>query len=51
MDAMNGKEGPWGAPIRVQRARGETWKSDEKNKWASARVTEVPATDEVTAGA
>ena len=50
MDAMNGKEGPWGASLRVQRARGETWKSDERNKSASARVTEVPVTDEVAAG-
>lgn len=45
MDAMNGKEGPWGASLRVQRARGE--KTDEKNKWASARVTEVPGTEQV----
>ncbi|KAL4865374.1 hypothetical protein BDV12DRAFT_174785 [Aspergillus spectabilis] len=25
MAALNGAEGPWGSPIRVQRARGETW--------------------------
>lgn len=44
MGAMNGKEGPWGANLRVQRARGETWKSDEKSKWPSAETTEVPVT-------
>ncbi|KAL4927282.1 RNA-binding protein [Aspergillus undulatus] len=30
MVALNGKEGPWGSPIRVQRARGETWNSEER---------------------
>ena len=41
MDALNGKEGPWGASLRVQRARGETWKSEDRGKVASTRATEV----------
>ncbi|KAL4803170.1 hypothetical protein BDV18DRAFT_44169 [Aspergillus unguis] len=28
MAALNGAQGPWGGPIRVQRARGETWKNE-----------------------
>lgn len=51
MNAMNGKEGPWGANLRVQRARGETWKSEERNKLPSAETTEVSATGEVGVGA
>ncbi|KAL4784071.1 hypothetical protein BJX76DRAFT_234299 [Aspergillus varians] len=37
MAAMNGAEGPWGAGIRVQRARGEVWKesSSEERKPAA----------------
>ncbi|KAL4914113.1 hypothetical protein BDW62DRAFT_191170 [Aspergillus aurantiobrunneus] len=40
MAALNGAEGPWGPGIRVQRARGETWKengSEKKvgNRWGS----------------
>lgn len=38
MDALNGKEGPWGGNIRVQRARGETWNSEErKSRWSNSR--------------
>lgn len=50
MNTFNGQDGPWGGKIRVQRARGETWKSDDKNKWASARATAVPTATEVVAG-
>lgn len=50
MNAMNGKEGPWGANLRVQKARGGTWKSwkasDENSKWPTTRTAEVSATDE-----
>ncbi|KKK14840.1 hypothetical protein P175DRAFT_0526393 [Aspergillus ochraceoroseus IBT 24754] len=43
MNALNGQEGPWGANIRVQRARGETWNSEErKSKWPSSRGTGAP---------
>ncbi|PLB46126.1 RNA-binding domain-containing protein [Aspergillus steynii IBT 23096] len=37
MEALNGQEGPWGGNIRVQRARGETWNSEERKRWASSR--------------
>ncbi|KAA8646906.1 hypothetical protein EYZ11_007545 [Aspergillus tanneri] len=30
MDALNGQEGPWGGSIRVQRARGESFNSEER---------------------
>ncbi|KAE8354112.1 hypothetical protein BDV28DRAFT_131747 [Aspergillus coremiiformis] len=50
MNALNGQEGPWGSPIRVQRARGESTNSeDRKNKW-SARGDETPAVTEVSVG-
>ncbi|PLB42715.1 ribonucleoprotein [Aspergillus candidus] len=42
MDALNGKEGPWGGNVRVQRARGETSTSnsdDRKTRWGSSRDT------------
>lgn len=45
MDALNGQDGPWGGSLRVQRARGESWKSEDRSKWASARVTEVATGD------
>lgn len=52
MNAMNGREGPWGANLRVQKARGGTWKSwkpsDENSKWLTARTAEVSATDETS---
>ncbi|KAE8408951.1 major facilitator superfamily domain-containing protein [Aspergillus pseudonomiae] len=38
MNALNGQEGPWGNPIRVQRARGETNSEDRKNKCHSCFV-------------
>lgn len=44
---MNGKEGPWGANLRVQRARGETWR-DERSKMPSTETTEIPVADEVS---
>ncbi|BDD59272.1 hypothetical protein MAP00_004491 [Monascus purpureus] len=50
LNTMNGLEGPWGGVIRVQRARGETWKSDERNKWEAARTTTAPVATEVAAG-
>ncbi|BCR91096.1 RNA-binding protein [Aspergillus chevalieri] len=49
MNTMNGKEGPWGANLRVQRARGETWR-DDRSKMPSTQTTEIPATDEVPVG-
>ena len=51
MNAMNGKEGPRGAHLRVQRARGETWRSEERNKYPSTETTEVSTTGEVGVGA
>ncbi|KAJ5765351.1 hypothetical protein N7520_004910 [Penicillium odoratum] len=30
MDILNGQQGPWGGPIRVQRARGTTIKPEER---------------------
>ncbi|PKX90645.1 RNA-binding protein [Aspergillus novofumigatus IBT 16806] len=53
MDTLNGQEGPWGANLRVQRARGETSNSDERrNKWSSARVDSngAPATNDIAVG-
>ncbi|GAB1215592.1 hypothetical protein ATERTT37_004783 [Aspergillus terreus] len=52
MDALNGKEGPWGASLRVQRARGETNTNSEERKarWGSARPTGIPSTNEVAVG-
>ncbi|KAE8145651.1 hypothetical protein BDV25DRAFT_164152 [Aspergillus avenaceus] len=51
MNALNGQEGPWGASIRVQRARGETYNTEErKSKWSSSRGDESPAADEVAVG-
>lgn len=49
MNTMNGKEGPWGANLRVQRARGETWR-DDRSKIPSTQTTEIPAADEVSVG-
>ncbi|KAL5000982.1 hypothetical protein BDV10DRAFT_25113 [Aspergillus recurvatus] len=37
MAALNGVEGPWGAAIRVQRARGETWKNSDSNNTSEER--------------
>lgn len=37
MAALNGAEGPWGAAIRVQRARGETWKNTDSNNTSEER--------------
>ncbi|KAJ5263837.1 hypothetical protein N7478_011442 [Penicillium angulare] len=31
MDTLSGQQGPWGGPIRVQRARGTTTKPEERN--------------------
>ncbi|KAL5340383.1 hypothetical protein BJX70DRAFT_125583 [Aspergillus crustosus] len=42
MAALNGAEGPWGTPIRVQRARGETW---TENKSASASESKTASGD------
>lgn len=52
MDTLNGQEGPWGANLRVQRARGETSNSQERrNKWSSARDSNgAPATDDIAVG-
>ncbi|KAL4940145.1 hypothetical protein BDV06DRAFT_197365 [Aspergillus oleicola] len=45
MAALNGAEGPWGAPIRVQRARGENYSSEERRgRWGSSRQ-EMPSTE------
>jgi hypothetical protein len=35
MDALDGKEGPWGGKIKVGRARGDSWKPDERQKWGA----------------
>ncbi|RDW83706.1 uncharacterized protein DSM5745_04032 [Aspergillus mulundensis] len=59
MAALNGAEGPWGNPIRVQRARGETWKSGENGseerrpgaRWGpSTRRQDAPAPAPAAAG-
>ncbi|KAF9895049.1 hypothetical protein FE257_004677 [Aspergillus nanangensis] len=51
MEALNGKEGPWGAVIRVQKARGESSTPEErKARWASARENASPAANEVPVG-
>lgn len=50
MAALNGAEGPWGSGIRVQRARGETWKetgsgSEERkpaSRWGSSTRGQAP---------
>ncbi|EAW11991.1 RNA-binding protein [Aspergillus clavatus NRRL 1] len=50
MDTLNGQQGPWGGNLRVQRARGETYNSEErKARWSSTRgdANDAPVTDEV----
>lgn len=50
MAALNGADGPWGSGIRVQRARGETWKeagsgSEERkpaSRWGSSTRAQAP---------
>lgn len=34
MDTLNGQQGPWGGPLRVQRARGTNNKPEER-KWGN----------------
>ncbi|KAH8705969.1 putative ribonucleoprotein [Talaromyces proteolyticus] len=45
--ALDGKDGPWGGKIRVGRARGESWKPDERRKWNSTQEDgdDEPAVD------
>ncbi|KAL4892404.1 hypothetical protein BDV59DRAFT_179844 [Aspergillus ambiguus] len=51
MDALNGKEGPWGAGLRVQRARGESNNSDDrKTRWGTSRSNDTPSTNEIAVG-
>ncbi|KAJ5736506.1 uncharacterized protein N7483_001631 [Penicillium malachiteum] len=38
MDTLNGKQGPWGGPIRVSRARGTTTKPEERPSSSEAEV-------------
>ena len=47
MNALNRAEGPWGATLRVQRARGETNSQDRRNKYSSSRDEAAPAAGEV----
>lgn len=35
--ALDGQEGPWGGKVRLGRARGESWKPEERQKWAASR--------------
>ncbi|KAL4790711.1 hypothetical protein BDV19DRAFT_331714 [Aspergillus venezuelensis] len=49
MAALNGVEGPWGAPVRVQRARGENYSSEErKSRWGSSTRQESGAEGEAS---
>lgn len=44
MNALDGKEGPWGGKLKVRRAKGESSKPDERNKWAAANGQDLPST-------
>ncbi|RAK97924.1 RNA-binding protein [Aspergillus ibericus CBS 121593] len=53
MNALNRAEGPWGATLRVQRARGETNSQDRRNKYSTGRdevAPAAPAAEEVAVG-
>ncbi|OKL61857.1 hypothetical protein UA08_03045 [Talaromyces atroroseus] len=39
--ALDGQEGPWGGKVRLGRARGESWKPEERQRWAASRKEEV----------
>ncbi|OJJ47074.1 hypothetical protein ASPZODRAFT_132009 [Penicilliopsis zonata CBS 506.65] len=51
LQTFNGQDGPWGGKIRVQRARGETWKPEERARWAASQAAQEPAADEAVASA
>ncbi|KAL2014460.1 hypothetical protein VTN00DRAFT_1985 [Thermoascus crustaceus] len=44
MNALDGKEGPWGGKLKVRRAKGESSKPDERNKWAAVNGQDLPST-------
>lgn len=46
MNTLNGQDGPWGGKIRVQRARVEGWKAQDRPKWPAGRANQVPMSDE-----
>ncbi|PWY90643.1 ribonucleo protein [Aspergillus heteromorphus CBS 117.55] len=45
MNALNRADGPWGAPIRVQRARGESSSQERRARWGGEAA--APAEEEV----
>lgn len=51
MNALNRAEGPWGAVLRVQRARGENNSQERRPKWSSSRDEATPVAEEVAAAA
>jgi hypothetical protein len=40
--ALDGQEGPWGGKVRLGRARGESWKPEERQRWAASQKEEIP---------
>ncbi|CRG89009.1 6-phosphofructo-2-kinase [Talaromyces islandicus] len=40
--ALDGQDGPWGGKIRVGKARGESWKPDERRKWTPTQTNDAP---------
>lgn len=52
MNTLDGQDGPWGGKLKVRRAKAESVKVDERNKWAASRETQLPsATGEAAAAA
>ena len=41
METLNGQQGPWGGPLRVQRARGITTKPEERKVGVSSEESQV----------
>jgi hypothetical protein len=51
MNALDGQNGPWGGKLKVGRARGDSSKPDERQRWAAARGKEFHSTTETAAAA
>jgi hypothetical protein len=51
MSALDGEDGPWGGKLKVGKARGDSAKPDERQRWAAARGKELPTTAETAAAA
>ncbi|OXV05463.1 hypothetical protein Egran_06770 [Elaphomyces granulatus] len=51
IDALDGEKGPWGGKIRIYRARGDSWKPDERQKWGAVRENDLSTTAKTNSAA